>query len=67
MTFTVVGMTCGHCVAAVTHELGKIANVRDINVDLADGAVTVQTDGAVDLATVEAAVSEAGYAVAAGS
>jgi copper chaperone len=62
-TFTVVGMTCGHCVAAVTTEVSKIDNVRDVSIDLASGAVTVRSDGPVDPAALAAAVDEAGYEV----
>lgn len=63
-TFTVTGMTCGHCVAAVTEEVTKIDNVNDVDVDLPTGAVTVTSDGPVDAAAFAAAVDEAGYAVA---
>ncbi len=44
-TFTVTGMTCGHCVAAVTEEVAKLNNVTNIGIDLARGAVTVESDG----------------------
>lgn len=62
-TFTVSGMTCGHCVAAVTDEVSKLDNVRDVAVDLPSGAVTVVSDGPVDHAAFAAAVDEAGYEV----
>jgi copper chaperone len=62
-TFTVIGMTCGHCVAAVTEEVSKIDNVRDVSVDLASGAVTLHSEGPVDPAAFAAAVDEAGYEV----
>jgi copper chaperone len=63
-TFHVVGMTCGHCVTAVTEEVGAIAGVTDVAVDLASGRVTV--DGAREVTTAElaAAVDEAGYELA---
>jgi len=67
MTFTVKGMTCGHCVAAVSEEVGKIANVRDVHVDLANGTVTVLADAPVTATEFVVAVSEAGYEVAAGA
>jgi copper chaperone len=63
-TYTVTGMTCGHCVQAVTDELTALAGVTDVEVSLADGAVTVTSDGPLDLADVAAAVDEAGYALA---
>jgi copper ion binding protein len=60
-TYTVSGMTCGHCVSSVTAEVGKLAGVSDIKVDLATGAVTVTSDGPLDESAVAAAVDEAGY------
>ncbi len=62
-TFTVTGMTCAHCVAAVTEEVSKLQNVSHIDIDLAAGAVTVESDGPVDPAAFAAAVDEAGYEV----
>jgi copper chaperone CopZ len=63
-TFSVSGMTCGHCVAAVTEEVSKIENVRDVDIDLTSGAVTLQSDGPVDPVAFAAAVEEAGYQLA---
>jgi copper chaperone CopZ len=63
--FTVAGMTCGHCVASVTNEVSKIANVKNVDVDLATGTVTVESEGEIDGADFAAAVDEAGYEVAA--
>ena len=63
-TFTVTGMTCGHCVAAVTEEVAKLDNVTNVAIDLASGAVTVESDGPVDPEAFAAAVDEAGYTVA---
>jgi len=59
--YTVQGMTCGHCVAAVTEEVSGIAGVSDVAVELDSGAVTVTSDSPLDVATVKAAVEEAGY------
>jgi len=62
-TFNVSGMTCAHCVAAVTDEVSKVDHVDSVDVDLASGAVTVHSDGPIDLAAFVAAVDEAGYEV----
>jgi len=62
-TYTVNGMTCGHCVAAVTEEVKKLDGVTAVDVDLASGRVTVESDGPVDNAAFAAAVDEAGYTV----
>lgn len=43
-TYTVTGMTCGHCVASVTEEISEIDGVTDVAVDLPTGIVTVTTD-----------------------
>jgi len=60
-TYTVRGMTCGHCVAAVKEEVSGIAGVSDVDVVLESGAVTVTSESPLDTATVKAAVEEAGY------
>ena len=61
---TVTGMTCGHCVAAVSEEIGELAGVEDVAVVLETGEVTITSAAPLDAADVEAAVVEAGYAVA---
>ena len=63
-TYTVTGMTCEHCVASVTEEVGELAGVSAVDVDLATGAVTVTSDRPLDDAAVRAAVEEAGYSLA---
>lgn len=64
-TFTVVGMTCSHCVMSVTEEINQIPGVSDIDVELATGRLTVSSDGDLDPARVQEAVEEAGYQLAA--
>jgi copper chaperone len=60
-TFTVNGMTCGHCVTAVTEELTKLPGVHDVHVELPTGAITVTSDGPLPIDEVRVAVDEAGY------
>ena len=62
-TYTVAGMTCSHCVRAVTEEVGGVAGVHDVTVDLDTGKVIVAADDHVDDAAVREAVEEAGYEV----
>jgi len=62
-TIAVAGMTCDHCVRAVTAEVSKIAGVERVDVDLSAGAVTVVSVEPVDLEAFAAAVEEAGYEV----
>jgi copper chaperone CopZ len=63
-TWTVTGMTCGHCVASVTEELQEVPGVTDVQVDLPTGAVTVTSDAELPRDAVDAAVTEAGYQLA---
>ena len=63
-TYTVTGMTCGHCVSAVTEEVTQVPGVTAVDVDLASGRLTVTSDAAVDEDAVRAAVDEAGYELA---
>lgn len=65
-TYSVDGMTCEHCVHHVTSELTALPGVRDVQIELVVGGsspVTVTSDKPLDLAAVEAAVIEAGYAL----
>ena len=64
-SYIVTGMTCGHCVASVTEEISEIAGVRNVDVVLETGAVTVASDEPLEESAVRAAVEEAGYALAA--
>ena len=63
-SYTVTGMTCSHCVASVSEEVGAIEGVTDVAVDLPTGAVTVNSAEPIDEARVRAAVEEAGYTLA---
>ena len=63
-TITVTGMTCGHCVAAVQEEVGRLAGVHTVDVDLASGRVTIESDAPLADEALAAAVDEAGYEVA---
>lgn len=62
-SFAVTGMTCGHCVSAVTNELQAIDGVTDVEVNLVAGGtstVTVTSEAALDQSRVAAALDEAG-------
>jgi len=60
-TYTVTGMTCAHCVHAVSTEIGTLPGVTGVEVDLDAGAVTVTSEHALDIDAVRGAVDEAGY------
>ncbi len=65
--YRVSGMTCAHCVAAVTDEITELDGVRGVDVALVEGGtstVTVTSETPLDPTAVAAAVDEAGYALA---
>jgi copper chaperone len=64
LTFTVPGMTCGHCESAVRQEVGGVAGVTGVDIDLDSKLVTV-TGAALDRDAIVAAIDEAGYDVTA--
>lgn len=61
-TYTVEGMTCGHCAQAVTREVSAVDGITDVAVDVSQGTVTV--GGAASDEAIAAAVAEAGYVFA---
>lgn len=61
--FQVQGMSCGHCVGAVTQAVKSVDPQAEVKVDLASGKVEVQTGG--DHAAITRAIEEEGYKVAA--
>ena len=63
-TVTVNGMTCQHCVNAVTEELGALSGVSAVDVTLSSGIVTLRSNRELSRAEMAAAVDEAGYTIA---
>jgi copper chaperone len=63
LTYSVPGMTCEHCRAAITREVGTVAGVQSVDVDLEQKLVTVRGRH-VDDGAVRSAIDEAGYDVA---
>lgn len=61
VTYSVSGMTCGHCESAVTKELSNVSGVTVVKVDVATGLVTLASEQPLDDETIRAAVDEAGY------
>jgi len=57
------GMSCQHCVMAVTRALGAVNGVKDVKVDLKSGVATYTEEKAVDPMVVAAAIKKAGYEV----
>ncbi len=60
-TIKVSGMTCGHCVSAVTMELSLLASVTEVEVNLEAGQVTITSNAALDPNQLATAIDEAGY------
>lgn len=65
VTVTVTGMSCGHCVSSIREEVGGIPGVTGVNVNLANGKVTIDSEDPVDPDAIKSAVEEAGYRLAA--
>ena len=66
-TYSVTGMTCSHCVAAVTEEVSRLGGVSSVDVDLNAGGesrVTVTSSKPVPVEAIREAVDEAGYTLA---
>jgi copper chaperone len=63
-TWNVTGMTCGHCAASVTEEIGEIPGVERVEVSYEAGTAVVTSGEPLDRNAVGAAVAEAGYALA---
>ena len=63
-TIHVIGMTCSHCVAAVSSEIQRLPGVRAVDVELATGEVTITSDGPLTPDALREAVDEAGYEIA---
>jgi copper chaperone len=66
--FPITGLTCGHCVGAITSEVSAVAGVKDVQIDLVTGGtsiLSVTADTSITDAEVAAALDEAGdYALA---
>jgi copper chaperone len=63
--YLVSGMHCPHCVSSVTEEVLSVSGVTDVKVDLVSGQLIVVSDSVIPFQSIEAAVDEAGYSVAA--
>ena len=62
--YAVTGMTCGHCEASVSEEIGELPGVLSVAADHTTGQVTVTSAEPLDRSAVTAAVEEAGYSLA---
>jgi copper chaperone CopZ len=60
MTYSVPGMSCSHCRAAITAEVGEVAGVDSVQVDLETKLVRI-SGGTLEHSALVAAIEEAGY------
>ncbi|MFE7532083.1 heavy-metal-associated domain-containing protein [Kitasatospora sp. NPDC057542] len=61
ITYTVSGMSCGHCEKAINEEVSALAGVTEVTADAQAGTVTISSASPLDEEQVRAAVDEAGY------
>ncbi|WP_224058234.1 heavy-metal-associated domain-containing protein [Streptomyces kanamyceticus] len=64
MTYLVEGMVCGHCAAAVTEVLTGLDGVRDVNIDVQGGRVSVGSERELEEGAVNQALDDIGYELA---
>jgi copper ion binding protein len=64
VTVNITGMSCGHCASSVREEVGSISGVTAVDVDLASGTVTVDSEHDVEADDIKRAVEDAGYQLA---
>jgi copper chaperone len=62
-TIQIKGMTCQHCVMAVTKALNAVEGIKDVHIDLKSGTATYEEEKTVDSSIVAAAVKKAGYEI----
>ncbi len=62
-TIKIKGMSCNHCVMAVTKTLNKIEGIKNVTVDLKKGEATFDEAKPVDMAAVKEQIRKAGYEV----
>lgn len=63
ITIKIEGMSCGHCVLAVTEALTAVEGVTDVRIDLERGEASFEDDPSVDPDAVKEAVRKAGYRI----
>ena len=63
-TIKINGMSCNHCVMAVTKALSEIDGIKDVTVDLSTGEASFVEEKPVDMDIVKKNIEKAGYKVA---
>ncbi len=62
-TVNIKGMSCSHCVMAVSQALKQMTDVKTVNVDLDNGKATIEHENAIDMSKVKEIIEKAGYEI----
>jgi len=62
-TIKIKGMSCNHCVVAVSKALNEIEGIKDVKVDLQKGEATFEEPMPLDMNIVRERIKKAGYEV----
>ncbi len=62
-TVNIKGMSCNHCVMAVSQALKQMSGVRAVDVDLENGKATIEHEKAMDMSRVKEIIEKAGYEI----
>ncbi len=62
-TIKIKGMSCQHCVMAVTNALKEVPGLSRVNVDLQNGSATVEHEQPIDMNLVKSVVEREGYQI----
>lgn len=60
-TVKIKGMSCNHCVMAVTKALSEVEGVSEVQVDLGRGEAAFESQGVLDMHEVKKSVEKAGF------
>ena len=63
---TVKGMSCGHCVAAITKAMASLPGVSQVQVDLTGGRVSYECAAPIPVEDLERVVKAAGFELTGG-
>jgi len=62
-TVNIKGMSCGHCMMAVSQALKQMGDVTDVKVDLETGKTSIEHERPIDMGKVKDVIEKAGYEV----
>jgi copper chaperone len=62
-TVNIKGMSCGHCMMAVSQALKQMGDVTDVKVDLNNGKASIEHEKPIDMGRIRDVIEKAGYEV----